>query len=394
MNKLGETGIPVEEASYVDRVDKREEAGIAEAIYDGAEVKLSRMLNKTVTMAEIARATKVSQGAISSLLNDRDYGIRVSAKTREKVFRVCRELGYVPNDLRALVRMYPEMGMFALLVSRDAGCIAGNPFYCRILKGAVAALSEISQSISIANFDMDIDYGTRGELLPQPVQNGTASKFLCIGTPNVSLVDVINKRELPVAVLGDDFQAPGVLSVLPDYTEAAMIAMEHLFVLGHKRIGILAGPFGSTERRIADITHGVRLAFENRGMQLRADNVVHGDLTFESGANSLGHLLDNSSAPTAVFCFDDRIAAGAMARARDKGLDVPRDLSIIGCGDYEFAAYLAPALTTVHLPAEEVGASAVRAIEDLVRNNKQPGQGKIALPARLVERATSAPPKQ
>ena len=146
----------------------------------------TKSLNNTITMAEIAKVTKVSQGAISSLLNDRDYGIRVSAKTREKVFRVCREMGYVPNDLRALVRMYPEMGMFALLVSTDAGCVVGNPFYCRILKGAVAALSEISQSISVGNFDPGVDYSTRAELLPQAVQNGTASKFLCIGTPNVS----------------------------------------------------------------------------------------------------------------------------------------------------------------------------------------------------------------
>jgi DNA-binding LacI/PurR family transcriptional regulator len=370
---------------------------MAEADIDGVEmpdVRRARALNKTITMAEIARATKVSQGAISSLLNDRDYGIRVSAKTREKVFRVCRELGYVPNDLRALVRMYPEMGMFALLVSAEAGCIMENPLYCRILKGAVSALSEFSQSISLGKFEVGVDYSTRADLLPQPVQNGAASKFLCIGTPNFSLFDVIKKRDLPVAVLNDDLSAPGVLSVVPDYAEAAMNAMEHLFTLGHRHIGILAGPFGSTEHRIADLTHGVRLAFENRGKQLRADNVAHGDLTFESGANSLGHLLDNSPAPTAVFCFDDRIAAGAMACARDRGLDVPRDLSIIGCGDYEFAAYLSPALTTVHLPAKEVGASAVRAIEDLVRANKQPTQGKIALPARLVERATSAPPKQ
>ena len=387
----------MEQASYIDRVDRREEASMAEVINNGAEVaevKLLRNLNKAVTMAEIARMTKVSQGAISSLLNDRDYGIRVSAKTREKVFRVCRELGYVPNDLRALVRMYPEMGMFALLVSAEAGCIMENPLYCRILKGAVSALSEFSQSISLGKFEVGVDYSTRADLLPQPVQNGAASKFLCIGTPNFSLFDVIKKRDLPVAVLNDDLSAPGVLSVVPDYAEAAMNAMEHLFTLGHRHIGILAGPFGSTEHRIADLTHGVRLAFENRGKQLRADNVAHGDLTFESGANSLGHLLDNSPAPTAVFCFDDRIAAGAMACARDRGLDVPRDLSIIGCGDYEFAAYLSPALTTVHLPAKEVGASAVRAIEDLVRANKQPTQGKIALPARLVERATSAPPKQ
>ena len=68
-------------------------------------------------MAQIAKAAGVSQGAISSLLNDRDYGIRVSEKTRERVFKVCREMGYIPNDLRAVVRMYPELGDFCLLLA-------------------------------------------------------------------------------------------------------------------------------------------------------------------------------------------------------------------------------------------------------------------------------------
>src|SRR6478752_7624273 len=74
-------------------------------------------LQKTITMAQIAKAAGVSQGAISSLLNDRDYGIRVSEKTRERVFKVCREMGYIPNDLRAVVRMYPELGDFSLMIS-------------------------------------------------------------------------------------------------------------------------------------------------------------------------------------------------------------------------------------------------------------------------------------
>src|SRR6201994_5190974 len=73
--------------------------------------------HKGITMAQIAKAAGVSQGAISSLLNDRDYGIRVSEKTRERVFKVCREMGYIPNDLRAVVRMYPELGEYCLLIA-------------------------------------------------------------------------------------------------------------------------------------------------------------------------------------------------------------------------------------------------------------------------------------
>src|SRR3984893_17211027 len=99
------------------------------------EKKTSRLgeHHKPATMATIAKAAGVSQGAISSLLNDRDYGIRVSEKTRERVFKVCRELGYIPNDLRAVVRMYPELGDFCLLLSTAVEGGLLDPFVQRLV---------------------------------------------------------------------------------------------------------------------------------------------------------------------------------------------------------------------------------------------------------------------
>src|SRR5438067_9153122 len=95
--------------------------------------------HKAITMADIAKAAGVSQGAISSLLNDRDYGIRVSDKTRERVFKVCREMGYVPNDLRAVVRMYPERGEVCMLASKDIPSVITHPSFSRVLAGAMNA---------------------------------------------------------------------------------------------------------------------------------------------------------------------------------------------------------------------------------------------------------------
>ena len=79
-----------------------------------------------------AQAAGVSQGAISSLLNDRDYGIRVSEKTRERVFKVCREMGYIPNDLRAVVRMYPELGEICFLIASNIEDGLSDPFVARM----------------------------------------------------------------------------------------------------------------------------------------------------------------------------------------------------------------------------------------------------------------------
>src|ERR1700734_3612897 len=98
--------------------------------------------HKTATMATIAKAAGVSQGAISSLLNDRDYGIRVSEKTRERVFKVCREMGYIPNDLRAVVRMYPELGDFCLLMTSGGDTGLHDPLGRRIISSAMAAVPD------------------------------------------------------------------------------------------------------------------------------------------------------------------------------------------------------------------------------------------------------------
>src|SRR5207249_11011709 len=98
--------------------------------------------HKAITMADLAKAAGVSQGAISSLLNDRDYGIRVSDKTRERVLKVCREMGYIPNDLRAVVRMYPELGDACLLIPTSIAGGLADAVVARIAGAAMAAVSE------------------------------------------------------------------------------------------------------------------------------------------------------------------------------------------------------------------------------------------------------------
>src|SRR3954467_6238352 len=159
-------------------------------------------LHKGITMAQIAKAAGVSQGAISSLLNDRDYGIRVSEKTRERVFRVCREMGYMPNDLRAVVRMYPELGEFCLLLARDLGNAAEEPVLARVASAAVSAVPKDCRSVTIARYDTHVDYIAQPENLPQPVRIGVVSKFIAFGHLNSSLISTITHRGLPCVILG------------------------------------------------------------------------------------------------------------------------------------------------------------------------------------------------
>ena len=366
---------------------------------DGSTASQSRIplrladLQKNITMAQIAKAAGVSQGAISSLLNDRDYGIRVSEKTRERVFKVCREMGYLPNDLRAVVRMYPELGDFAMLISSRFADGLANPMVGRIAAAALKAMPPTAGSLTFAFYDEDTDYLVTPDRLPHPAGTGTVSKFIFVGPANPSLIQSVTRREHAIVSLGQDIPLPGVQSIIPDLPGAAALAIQHLAKLGHRRLAIVSGPFGSTAAQIIDLNHGVRLACEKVGVTLEAENVIHGDLSPAAGMAALDALAERKLEPTAIFCLSDNAAAGVLARAHARGLQIPAQLSVVGCGDDPSAALLSPPLTTVRLPLEEVAALGVREVDRMVGVGEIAEPHKTVLPASLVVRGTSAPPE-
>lgn len=369
--------------------------GFTSSREDGLDAKpaspLSPPYNKTITMASIAKAAGVSQGAISSLLNDRDYGIRVSEKTRKRVFKACRDLGYIPNDLRAVVRMYPELGDLCLLVSGNMGNWAIDSFQSRILKGAMSAISSPSHHITIAQYDEKTDYLERPELLPHPIQSGIASKFVCIGSMNFSLLQALLRRDFPVTFLGCEVSIPGVTTIQPDYAEVSRLALEYLFKKGHRHVAVVSGPFGSEDHAIAEMNRGIRISHEQSGVAFDAQNIIHGDLTAKSGAAAIDVLFSRPRKPTALFCLSDEAAAGALAQARAMGIKVPQQLSIVGCSDNPIAEVLG--LTSVHLPAGEMGLEAVQDLETRVQKGALLESKKIVLPVHLVERESSGAPQ-
>ena len=348
-------------------------------------------LHKTITMAQIAKAAGVSQGAISSLLNDRDYGIRVSDKTRERVFKVCREMGYIPNDLRALVRMYPELGDFCLLLSHEEGGLR-DPFNHRFVAAAMAAVPDASHPLSLAFYEEARDYST-GQRLPHPIHVGIHSKFLLHGLPNPTLLEILTRRGLPVVTVGSDAALPGVTSFVPDYQQAAFLAIEHLVQLGHQHLGIVAGPFGATHPRILDLNHGVSLAYEKCGLPIEAQSLAYGDLTAGAGGAALEEILAHQPATTAIFAMSDDAALGVRERAQARGIRVPEDLSVVGCGDDVCALLGRPQLTTIHIPAEEMAAAAIREIDRLVREGAPEAAHKTVLPVHLAVRESTTKPR-
>ena len=345
---------------------------------------------KTVTMAAVARVAGVSQGAISSLLNDRDYGIRVSSKTRDKVFKICRSLGYEPNDLRALVRIYPELGETCLLVSDKIPGGVANAYVARLTASLMSHISRKPSSLVVILYDETRDYGAEGDM-PGPLQHGTASKILCVGAGNEAICRVVHDRGLPAIMLGHTSHMPGVTSIVPDYPAAAALALDLLFRSGHRHIGIVSGPFGSHDPRLTEMNVAIGDAAARLGITIAAEDIFSGNLDFEAGVAAVKHMRERAVAPSALLCLAESAAAGAVVGAHAHGMWVPGQLSIVTFADHAGTIGSSVPMSAVVLPVDELAAAAVKEADRQIHGGIPAEAAKITIGVRLIERATCGP---
>jgi LacI family repressor for deo operon, udp, cdd, tsx, nupC, and nupG len=176
-----------------------------------------------------------------------------------------------------------------------------------------------------------------------------------------------------------------VSSVHIDNAAAGSDATEHLIGLGHRRIGVVTGPLLSPISR--DRLAGVRAAVARHGSRARL-HIRHGDFSVESGFEAAHALLGERV--SAIFCFSDEMALGALQAVRLRGLSCPKDVSVVGFDDIRFARYTTPSLTTIYQPAAEIGRFTVALLLKAIAG-KMKGIEIITLPHQLVVRESSGP---
>jgi DNA-binding LacI/PurR family transcriptional regulator len=201
-------------------------------------------------------------------------------------------------------------------------------------------------------------------------------------------------RRLPVVLVDHFLPGLDLPAVVPDNLAGAYTATRHLQALGHERIGFIRGPgkYWTLGERLA----GYLLAMQQGGLfpreALVPPRVSHGD---DKGHGEMAALLDLPARerPTAVFAVSDKAAIGAYRAVRERGLAIPRDVSIVGFDDIEAARALDPPLTTVHIPGETLGRVAFERLHRLIAGMERelPAQMRWAIATRLVERGSVAP---
>ena len=321
-----------------------------------------------VTMREVARQAGVSVATVSRVLNASGP---VGEATRQRILQTAGRLRYVPNGTARNLTTSTTATVGVLLPN-----LYGD-FYSEVIRGVEGAARSARYHVLLSSVHDGPDELTAALRTLVGRVDG-----LVVMSPDVE-GDVLRAglpAGLPVVVLGG--AVPGHGAVAIDNEAAARAMTAHLVGLGHRRVTLLGGPPSNADARARH--DGYRRALADAGLAYDPALVLEGDFTEASGYASAAPLLALSPRPTALFAANDAMAIGALRALREAGLDVPGDVALAGFDDVPVARYVTPALTTVHVPIDEIGARAVEAVLSAVRTPAAPP--RVTLPTRLVVR--------
>ena len=338
-------------------------------------MKLSREDKPTIN--DVARLAGVSKKTVSRVINRSPL---LNDATREKVAKVIAEIGYVPN---------PQARALALRRNFLIGLVHDNPNAQMVLsfqEGVLNAIRDTEFALVVRPIDRrspTLIEDLRGFLEQQRL-------FGIMVLPPISENDAIAElcREIGCAYvrMGSAQLDDAAHLVASNDRQAVANAVEYLISLGHGRIALVSGPegFRSADERM----QGYLQAMAAHGLAHGEAMIARGDYTFDSGRAAGEGLLDAATRPSAIFASNDEMAAGVLHAARERGIEVPAQLSIVGFDDTAIAAHLWPPLTTVRWPIVDMARSAAT---KLIHPDTAAREPSLFL-SELIKRGSAARP--
>ncbi|GAA4188120.1 LacI family DNA-binding transcriptional regulator [Microbacterium oryzae] len=339
-------------------------------------------LPSRATIHDVAQAAGVSVSTVSKVINGR-YG--VAASTAAQVLRVVEELGYESSLIASSLRR-GRTHVIGVLVAEF------EPFALALLEGISDALQGtgydlLSYAGSLSRGDGAAVQGWERRSLSR--LGGTLIDGAIIVTPTVEAPSAT----VPVVAIDPHTGPTGPTTVDSDNLGGAIAATRHLIDLGHTRIAHVRGRRDLESARLRE--EGYRTALEAAGLPFDPALVADGGYRPDESSAAAEHLLSLADPPTAIFAANDLSAIRVIEIARQRGLAVPGQLSVVGFDDIPAAASHEPPLTTIRQPLREMGAAALRILLDLLDGAADASRDEdahVRMPARLVARASTAPP--
>lgn len=335
----------------------------------------------TPTLRDVANAAGVHPATASRALNPATRGL-VNADTARRVMKVAETLGYRPNPIARSLKT-AKSGTVGLVIPDLT-----NPLFPPIVRGIEDVLEPAGYSSLIVNTDND----PRRELAQIELLRSRQVEGLIIATALIEhpLMERLAREGVPMVMVNRQPDGVDVPSIAPDDAAGIELAVAHLAQLGHRRIGHLAGP-ATTSTGVARL-RAFRNAMRDRDLDEDPALVLSCEhWSEEAGADGLRALLERRPDVTGVVGGNDLIALGCYDVFAERGIECPRDISVVGFNDMPFVDKLAPPLTTVAIPHQQIGAEAGRLLLDAIAEPNRAARS-VLLPLSLVVRGSTAPP--
>jgi LacI family transcriptional regulator, galactose operon repressor len=343
---------------------------------------------RSPTSHDVARLASVSRTTVSYVLNNSDSGIAISEATRQRVLDAARDLGYHPNAAARSLRRQ-RAGVVGLVTYDTSNRMGSNAFMWLVMDGVLSELGPTGVRLIVEAASDD-----RPDPCVSLVREGHVDGLIVTGArPENTELRVLHAEGTPIVLWGR-LSGSDLPYVDIDNVAAARTAVEHLLDLGHTRVGCITNAPPLTDTAAADRLEGFRSALESRGLSFEESLVRSGHFDERSGLSAMTSLLERPDRPTAVFVASDEVALGALKAAKIAGVRVPDDLAIVGFDDLSIATFVEPALTTVRVPAGEIGSVAARVLLAAISTSTSLREPAQVLTTELIVRDSSGPPQR
>ena len=339
-----------------------------------------------VNLKMLAEHLELSQTTVSLVLNQSPAGKSIPQETRDRVVEAAKRLNYRPNYFARSLRQSRSLSVGVLAPDLSEG------YFTRVMSGVVEELTSAHYFYFTACHDWKQELI---EQYPRMMVERAVDGFLLLNT-SAEAIDV----PVPVVAISAHSAVKNVTNIVLDHHAAVEQALTHLYSLGHRRIAFMRGPHAIPDSEFRG--KAIQQVARERGVKLDPALVVRLDSTGWSLKSSLhpmapeiGHkpmqtLLEKTRDFSAVFCFNDIAAIGAIRALKDAGLSVPGEVSVVGFDDIQSAAYTTPSLTTVRQPLFEMGKRGAQVLLARIADNKKKFPAEVVMTPKLVVRESTA----
>lgn len=326
---------------------------------------------------DVAKKAGLSQATVSRVFRNDPS---VSEGSRRRVLNAASALGYLPNSAARML-VNGKTGIIGIVVADLA-----NPYYPRVIDAMHAELASRGYRMALIRDRRWENKPDDSAVLAEASVDGAI--FLSAARGDTKVTDFVSTGRPAVQMSRYDPKAATDIVVV-DEKSAAVLIVDHLKSLGHRRIALLAGP-GDADSSI-DRADAFKAAMKEAGVDLPESMIRHAPITHEHGRQAAVELLERTRRPTAIYGASDVLAIAAMDVALGLGLTVPTDLSLVGFDDTEPAAWHMINLTTIHQPLEDMARKAVQILLDRVAGTASHRPEHIIFPMHLKVRASTGP---